>query len=75
MRLIPGLNEQTALEVMCERVELPHRVGMKIWYWAKMSSLRQGRPIDMVLVANAIKYASLPENIWRVKKEYMEHSN
>lgn len=58
MLLNAWLSETQAVGIMCDRVNLPSRVGQKIWYYAKLHALRQGYPTDMVEVAQAIKYAS-----------------
>lgn len=71
MRLVNWLSETMAIEIMCERVGLNKRVGQKIWFNAKLIALRHGQYTDMVAVAQAIKFASLPENICRIKPEFM----
>lgn len=58
MMLNDGLNNWSAVKIMCERVQLPLKVGYQIFAMAVEANDAKGRPVDMVDVAHAIKYAS-----------------
>lgn len=68
------MKQRTNVELvdeMCDRLGLPRRTGMKILANCHVMRLKYGRPIDMVLVAQAIKYVS--ENRQYLQPVYQTH--
>lgn len=64
-----GMSNTQKIAEMCRRVGLPVKTGSEIYYMALNCAMKLGSPrADMVLVAQAIKYAA--DNKDRLKPQW-----
>jgi 4-hydroxy-3-methylbut-2-en-1-yl diphosphate synthase IspG/GcpE len=65
---IPLLPKDEMVVEMCRRVNLPLRIGNRIFALALEWSFHSNHPVDMILVAQAISYAGKNKHL--LKEQY-----